>query len=722
MDRNFFPACTKESHAFRLPLSEKLLSLRLLLPVMVAFSIASLNVDGICDDGKRARIFEYLRSLKHDFFLLQETHVQTGDVEAWSTKWGGGPCFWNPGGNKSRGVGIVCNVSLDFDELGVKRDMHGRLINVELSLHDWKFQIMCVYAPNDPRGRSEFFSDLWRHVFPGAPLFLGGDFNCIDSLELDKASGDALAGDKGFVELKDFADSVSIYDVFRVQFPIRKLFTRHNKSNTNMSRIDRIYAPKDMVSGAFGYTFNLCSYSDHDLVSVNFQCKQTAPRGLGLWKFNSSLTLDDDYTSLLGRFLRDWKLRMPDFPDLRTWWDIGKSHIREITVEFATLKRREKKLQRSNLVHQLGLAEQEPVHSAGAITDLRQRIREIDEEFLSGVIVRSKELWVEQGEKPTKYFFNLEKKRQQKREMTELNSSTGILLSDSRDIRKEMNNFYQGLFSEEEVDIEAQNWLLDQLSMSLDGQEETFCEGLLTVEECREALSGMDTGKSPGIDGLTAEFYLAFWAVIGEDLVEVLNYGFQIGQLSVSQRRGLLSLIFKKGEKKDLKNWRQISLLCVDYKIGTRALAARLQRVLPSVLHEDQTCGVPGRSIFSNLYLIRDLIEYCTAKNLPLAIISLDQEKAFDRVNWNFLDRVLQRMNFGPEFRQWIRVIYSEISSACLHSGFVTSFFEISRGAHQGDPLSSLLYTLVAEVLGAAIRNCKDIRGFTYLVHLRNLR
>ena len=363
------------------------------------------------------------------------------------------------------------------------------------------------------------------------------------------------------------------------------------------------------------------------------------------------------------------------------------------------------------MVRRLCLAEQEPVPSAGVITDLRRQIRDIDEEFLSGVIVRSKELWVEQGEKPTKYFFNLEKKRQQKKEMTELNSSTGVLLSGSRDIGMEMNNFYQDLFTEEEVDMEAQNWLLDQLSMSLDDQEQTSCEGLLTVEECLEALNGMNTGKSPGIDGLTAEFYLAFWAVIGEDLVEVLNYGFQYGQLSVSQRRGLLSLIFKKGEKRDLKNWRPISLLCVDYKIGTRALAARLQKVLPSVLHEDQTCGVPGRSIFSNLYLIRDLIEYCTAKNLPLAIISLDQEKAFDRVNWNFLDRVLQKMNFGPEFRQWIRVIYSGISSACLHSGFVTSFFEISRGARQGDPLSSLLYTMVAEVLGAAIRNCKDIRG-----------
>ena len=290
--------------------------------------------------------------------------------------------------------------------------------------------------------------------------------------------------------------------------------------------------------------------------------------------------------------------------------------------------------------------------------------------------------------------------------MTELKSHSDELLSDSKDIRKGMNNFCQDLFSEEEVDLEAQNWLLDQLRMSLYEQEQASCEGLLTVEECREVLNGMDTRKSPGTDGLTAELYLAFWAVLRNDLVEVLNYGFQHGQLSVSQCRGLLSLIFKKGER-DLRNWRPIFLLCVDYKIGTKALAARLQKVLSFVL----TCGVRGRPIFLNLNLVRDLIECCSSKNLPLAIISLDQEKALDRVNWNFLERVLQRMNFGPEFRQWIRVIYVNISSACLHSDFVTSFFEISCGARQGDPLSSLLYTLVAEVLGAVIRNCKDIRG-----------
>ena len=68
-------------------------------------------------------------------------------------------------------------------------------------------------------------------------MFLRSDFNCIDSPELDKAGSDSLFGDKGSVELKDFEDSLSLCDVFRVKFPRRKLFTRHNKSNTIMSQI-----------------------------------------------------------------------------------------------------------------------------------------------------------------------------------------------------------------------------------------------------------------------------------------------------------------------------------------------------------------------------------------------------------------------------------------------------------------------------------------------------
>ena len=137
-----------------------------------------------------------------------------------------------------------------------------------------------------------------------------------------------------------------------------------------------------MIFDALGYTFDPCSYSDHDLVSVKFNCKWTFACGPGLWKFNSSLTRDDEYTRLLSQFLQDCRLKKGRYPDLRTWWDIGKTHIRDITIEFATSKRREKRFQRSNLVRQLSLAVQEPVPNADVITDLRRQIRDMDEEFM----------------------------------------------------------------------------------------------------------------------------------------------------------------------------------------------------------------------------------------------------------------------------------------------------------------------------------------------------
>ena len=108
-----------------------------------------------------------------------------------------------------------------------------------------------------------------------------------------------------------------------------------------------------MISDAFRYTFDPRSYFDHDLVSVKFYCKRTFARSPGLWKFNSSLTMDNEYIRLLSQFLQDWRLQKGRYPDLRTLWDIGKTHIRDITVEFATSKQRGKRFQRSNLVDNL---------------------------------------------------------------------------------------------------------------------------------------------------------------------------------------------------------------------------------------------------------------------------------------------------------------------------------------------------------------------------------
>ena len=107
----------------------------------------------------------------------------------------------------------------------------------------------------------------------------------------------------------------------------------------------------------------------------------------------------------------------------------------------------------------------------------------------------------------------------------------------------------------------------------------------------------MQNNKSPGIDGLTTNFYKHFWNLLGPQLTNVYNYAFKQGILSTMQRRGVVTLIFKKGDRTRLKNWRPITLLTTDYKILTKTLAMRLRDVLHLLIHTDQTACIPGRTI-----------------------------------------------------------------------------------------------------------------------------
>ena len=207
------------------------------------------------------------------------------------------------------------------------------------------------------------------------------------------------------------------------------------------------------------------------------------------------------------------------------------------------------------------------------------------------------------------------------------------------------------------------------------------------------------------------EFFVSFWQTLGTDLVRVLNVAYKTGQLSTSQRRGLIIVLYKKNDRLDTKNWQPISLLNVDYKIATRTISGRLLAVLSSIIGPDQTCGVPGRTISSNLFLIRDLLEYVEREDIPLALLSLDQEKAFDQVDWGFLLRSLETFNFGPTFLRWIKLFYTSIESAVVINGWTSAFFQPLQGVRQGCPLSPLLYVITIEVLTACLRTSPGITG-----------
>ena len=242
--------------------------------------------------------------------------------------------------------------------------------------------------------------------------------------------------------------------------------------------------------------------------------------------------------------------------------------------------------------------------------------------------------------------------------------------------------------------------------------KKTSCEGVLSKDECLKALKQFARNKSPGSDGLTAEFYLHMWDSISELVVDSFNFAFQKGELSISQRLGLIRLIPKKSKSLYfLKAWRPLSLLNIDYKIATKALAARLKAVAPHLIKCSQTGYLQGRSIGQNIRLISDLLHYTKEQNIGGIATFLDFEKAFDSLEWEFLFKTLETFNFGIGFITWIKVLYSNISSCTLNNGYASDTFAIKRGVRQGCPISGLLFTLAVEILAHAIRENSDIKG-----------
>ena len=184
--------------------------------------------------------------------------------------------------------------------------------------------------------------------------------------------------------------------------------------------------------------------------------------------------------------------------------------------------------------------------------------------------------------------------------------------------------------------------------------------------------------------------------------------------MSEEQRRAVLRIIPKKDKDiTELKNWRPISLLNTDYKILAHALSNRLQVVLPEIISKDQNAYMKGRFIGYNIRTILDVIEITNKRKMENIIAFLDFEKAFDKLNWKFIDKCLTAFGFGISFRKWVAIMCKDISSCVIYDGYTTGYFKLQCGIRQGCPLSALLFIIAAETLASSIRKNVNIRGVT---------
>ena len=183
-------------------------------------------------------------------------------------------------------------------------------------------------------------------------------------------------------------------------------------------------------------------------------------------------------------------------------------------------------------------------------------------------------------------------------------------------------------------------------------------------------------------------------------------------RLPVHMNTATISLIPKPNKDPTLpSNYRPISLINVDIKIISKVLAHRIEKIIPLIIHPDQTGFIKGRQASNNTRRLYDLIHYSSLQQESTIIVTLDAEKAFDRVNWNFLFTTLQKFGFGESFINWIKILYTAPSATVTTNGLTSQSFTLHRGTRQGCPLSPSLFTIFIEPLAAAIRQNPLIRG-----------
>ena len=412
-----------------------------------------------------------------------------------------------------------------------------------------------------------------------------------------------------------------------------------------------------------------------------------------------------------------------------TLWDYTKCEIRTHTITYSIEKTKRTNSREKYLFKKVNEIEQNLDSKGDSYTEYLQYKNEWENLIQSknnGIRLRSKAKWVEDGERNTKYFLNLEKRNYNNKYIRKLLIDNNIEITNPKDIILEERKFYETLYTSntEKLAENIDDKFLNSCRVpTLSEEDSNFCEAALTIDECTKALKLLPNDKSPGPDGLTTNFYKFFWVDIKDIFFESLQYSFNEKCLSKDQKLGILNLI-PKGTKdlRFLSNWRPVSLLQTDYKILTKALALRLQTVLPKIINADQVGYIPGRYIGENIRTIADLMSYTCKNKIPGYIVLIDFRKAFDTIELPFLFKSLKKFNFGPGFINWIETLYSNISSCVGNNGYYSDYFKLSRGIRQGCPISALLFIIVAEIVAIHIRQNPLIKGLTIDGHQFKIR
>ena len=605
---------------------------------MAAFhNILSLNVRGLRDSKKRREIFRWLKRF-HDgndsIIFLQETHTVERDKAIWEKEWGG-DVYLSDFKQNSRGVAILLPKKIDFIIDNVQISTDGRKIILEISKNEITYCLINIYSPTQDLEDDQimFYKNLLIDVENnvGKKLIIGGDFNlCLKPID---NSNNILKKSKARDDVMQMIKDYNLLDIWRLHHPDIKRFSwRRSRPNTQC-RLDYWLIGSEMCYDVASSDIKPSIKTDHSLISLKLLDIPGIKKGTGLWKFNAQLLADEVYVEYIKGIILMQRELLKDLKNDSLKWELLKMEIRKETSVYsktqALLGREyENNLQEQYKIYNENFDIDHNNENEIKLSKIREEIEKINAIKTEGYRVRSKAEFIEHNERSSKFFFNLEKKNAIIKNITRLKKDNSDL-TDTYGILNELSSFYKQLYTESEYNSDFENEFLSETLPQISNNDKILCDNEISLIECCKALEKMKGNKSPGTDGLTAEFYQYFWNEISDLVLSSFKTAFTKKVLSCEQKRGVIRLIPKKDKDlTDVGNWRPISLLNTDYKIIAHVLANRLQQALPDIISKDQSGYLKNRNISLNIRTIYDIINDKENKDSSAFLAFIDFKKA----------------------------------------------------------------------------------------------
>ncbi|VDI81458.1 blast:Transposon TX1 uncharacterized 149 kDa protein [Mytilus galloprovincialis] len=466
--------------------------------------ICTLNVKGLRDKEKRTRFYQWIKNQKSLITFIQESHFDENLEKKLYTETSN-VIYFSHGTTQSRGVAIIIDNKLECKVINENKDKDGRILMLNIEIENIIYSLINIYAPNIETERNKFFKNLSDFIsnYAIGTVILGGDMNdALSNLDRKLTNG-KRKNIKPVNSLKSLIKTHNLIDIWRYLNPKKVQFTWKRQNFSQASRIDYFLINKDFVLNTKSSDIRpaLIKSTDHQGVSLKLQSVTAESKGPGYWKLNNSILEENEYCKEIETIIAKYKTIMQDTTtDVHLLWDAIKLDIKLFTINYCKSRAYNKNNEIKQMEKKLTLLTEK--YQKNENNDILQKINQIENQLethyeykAKGAQLRSKQDWVEKGEKNTAYFLGLEKNKQTKKTIIKLKDDQGNIVTDQSEILQIEKKFYEKLYSKENENI-AQSWEYinsTEVKNKLSKNESQTCDGYVTIDELTLAVNNLKT-------------------------------------------------------------------------------------------------------------------------------------------------------------------------------------------------------------------------------------